>query len=93
MNTAQERRFTYRPQMYTHDGPISTFADEDVFRYEVLDEQNEVVGFITTDRARSHPLACWEISARRADGSVQGIVGTHETVAVAFEALQRELSR
>jgi hypothetical protein len=41
--------------------------DTTAFRYSVHNDRGELVGFVTTDRARSHPDVGWELSRTNGD--------------------------
>jgi hypothetical protein len=56
--------------------------------YEVLDERNEVVAFITNKRASSLP-PLWQVS-RVEDGRQKEIVGFHDTAEAALATFQGE---
>jgi hypothetical protein len=76
---------TCKPIMYIHEGPQLSFDERHAFRYEVRDEQGAVVGFINTDRARSHPDVKWKRELL-IDGNIQHLDRTYKTVDDAFAA-------
>jgi hypothetical protein len=50
-----ERGLTCKPIMWSHQGAQLSTDEQHAFRYEVRDERGDVIGFINTDRARTHP--------------------------------------
>jgi hypothetical protein len=85
MTTTTERGLSCKPVMWSHESPQLSFADEHAFRYEVRDERGEVIGFINTDRARSHPDVHWKRELFR-DGRIEPASGTFKTVEEALAA-------
>ena len=79
-----DKRFFCNAIAWTHDGPQLSMDDQHVFRYEVRGA-NGIVGFITTDRARSHPDVHWTRELLR-DGKVVKLGEVYATVEDALEA-------
>jgi hypothetical protein len=77
-------RFTCEAVMWTNQGPCLSFEEQHAFRYEVR-EHGHVVGYITTDRARTHPDVMWERSLLR-DGKIEQLTAKFKTIEEAFAA-------
>lgn len=84
MITMKDNRFSCEAIAWTHDGPQLSMDEHHAFRYEVRDA-NGVVGFINTDRARSHPDVKWMRELLR-DGKIEKVNGTYATVEEALAA-------
>jgi hypothetical protein len=66
---AAERDLTCKAVMWIHEGLQLSYDERHAFRYEVR-ERGSLIGFITTDRARSHPDVKWKCSRLR-DGKIE----------------------
>ena len=66
---AAERDLTCKAVMWIHEGLQLSYDEQHAFRYEVL-ERGRLIGFITTDRARSRPDVKWKCSRLR-DGKIE----------------------
>jgi hypothetical protein len=83
---SNERSLTCEAVMWFVDGARLVPRDEQhAFRYEVRDQRGNVVGFITTDRARQHPDVKWERSLLH-DGQIEELVEKYTTVQEALVA-------
>ena len=85
MISRTENGLTCRPVMWIHDGAHLSHDEEHAFRYEVREHGN-VIGFITTDRARQHPEVKWKRSVHR-DDRIEELAGDYQTVEEALAAL------
>jgi hypothetical protein len=83
-----KRTLTLRQVMWITDGPALDHSEKTCFRYEVRDDRGNNVGFITADRAMSHPKPCWQISWVGQDGSIGEQTGEYATVEDALSAMQ-----
>jgi hypothetical protein len=84
MIISEDRRLSCKAIGWTHDGPQLATDEQHAFRYEVRGA-NGVLGFINTDRARSHPDVRWTRELLR-DGKIEKVKGTYATVEEAFAA-------
>ncbi len=84
MITIKDSHLSCEAIAWTHDGPQLSMNEQHAFRYEVRDA-NGVVGFINSDRARSHPDVHWMRELLR-DGKIEKVRGTYATVAEALAA-------
>ena len=89
MPDVSQRILSLHRVMWITDGGVIDRSEESCFRYEVHDDRGNNVGFITTDRARSHPSVLWEISRVGQDGSIGEQTGKYATVADALAFLQQ----
>ena len=80
----QDHRPSCKAIAWTHDGPQLSTDEQHAFRYEVRGA-NGIVGFITTDRARSHPDVHWTRELLR-NGKIEKIKGTYASVEEALAA-------
>ena len=80
-----ESGLTCTPIMWSHEGAQLAMDEQHAFRYEVRDERGDVIGFINTDRARSHPDAHWKRELFRS-GRIEPARGVFSTVAEALAA-------
>jgi hypothetical protein len=55
--------------MWIHEGLQLSYDEQHAFRYQVR-ECGNLIGFITTDRARTHPDVRWKCSRLR-DGKIE----------------------
>jgi hypothetical protein len=58
------------------------------FRYEVHDDRGNDVGFITADRAMSHPALRWQISQVNDLFGISDLIGDYASVKDALAALE-----
>lgn len=56
-----QRGLSCQAVMWSHQGPVLHTDDASAFRYEVR-EYGNLIGFITADRALSHPDVMWNCS-------------------------------
>jgi hypothetical protein len=84
MITAKDNHLSCKAIAWTHDGPRLSTDEEHAVRYEVRGA-NGVVGFITTDRARSHPGVHWTRELLR-DGKIERVKSTYASVEEALAA-------
>ena len=84
MITTKDNCLSCKAIAWSHDGPQLSTDEQHAFRYEVRGA-NGVVGFINTDRARSHPDVHWMRELLR-DGKIEKVKGTYATVAEALAA-------
>jgi hypothetical protein len=87
-----ERNLTCYPIMWTTEGTLAVRDEQHAFRYEVRDERGDVIDFINTDRARSHPDVRWKRELFR-DGKIEPTSGTFKTVEEALAAFGEEPAR
>jgi len=76
----QQRRFSYRPVIGTHDGPCD----------EGFDERGHTVGFITDLRSSGDPH-CWVISSRDDDGEIIQLTGEYAAAEDAVSVLEKRI--
>jgi hypothetical protein len=79
----KDTRLSCQAIAWTHDGPQFSTDEQHACRYQVRDVKG-VVGFINTDRARSHPDVQWTMELLR-DGKIQRIKGRYATVEDALD--------
>jgi hypothetical protein len=84
MIITKDNRLSCKAIAWTHDGPQLSTDEQHAFRYEVRDA-NGIVGFINTDRARSHPDVHWTRELLR-DGKIVRLDDSYATVEEAFAA-------
>jgi hypothetical protein len=84
MTNMKDHRLSCNAIAWIHDGPQLSTDEQHAFRYEVRGA-NGVVGFIDTDRARSHPDVHWTRELLR-DGKIEKVKGTYATVEEALAA-------
>ncbi len=93
MNNTQEvsaRTLTLHPVMWIQDGFAIDHSEKTCFRYEVHDERGNNVGFITADRAMSHPALRWQISQVNDIFGISDLMGDYASVKDALVALEHE---
>jgi hypothetical protein len=87
-----ECNLSCNPIMWTTEGTLAARDEQHAFRDEVREEHGDVIGFVNTDRARSHPDVHWKRELFR-DGKIEPTSGTFRTVEEAFAAFDAQSSR
>ena len=77
----RERGISCHACGWSHDGPTLQHDEDHAFQYEVR-EFGSLIGWITADRARSHPGMMWECKR----------VGESKPFACDFKSVQEALT-
>lgn len=81
---SNERGLICEAYMWTHEGGPLRSDEQHAFRYRVIAD-GEVIGYITADRARSHPGVMWRRSLLQS-GRAEELTPRYRTIEEALVA-------